>query len=178
MRGPAGDPSCTRTRYVRSNCHTFVCTLGDAQRGPKVAKIRANYPVFREGSIRRAHRRTPEESDTPARALGTTIHTYHVGLKQPPPRRLCPGRYTQRVKVDEIRANYPASGGGSTHRTLYQRPKAFVTRFGALETTLHTYQVRLKKPPDRRLCPWRYMQGVKFWKSHTRIRRRRPRRRR
>ncbi len=50
---------------------------------------------------------------------------------------------------------------GFRRNNLRRRPRASVTPFGALETTLHMYQVRLKQqPPDRRLCPWRYTQGV------------------
>jgi hypothetical protein len=40
--------------------------------------------------------RGPEASATPSGTLGATLHTYHVGLKQQPPRRLCPGQCTQK----------------------------------------------------------------------------------
>ncbi len=59
----------------------------------------ANSPTSGAGLRSHALRQRPEESDTHAGALGTALYTYQVGFMQPPPRRLCPGRCTQRVKI-------------------------------------------------------------------------------
>ena len=60
---------------------------------------KANSPTSGAGLPPHALRQRPEESVTPAGALGTALYTYQVGFMQPPPRRLCPGRCTQRVKI-------------------------------------------------------------------------------
>ena len=79
----------------------------------------------------------PEASDTPVGALGTALYTYQDGFVQPPPRRLCPGRCTRRVKRGgEKKANYSAFNAGSTLRPPRRRPEASDTPAGALGTTL------------------------------------------
>ena len=65
--------------------------LGDAQRGPNADKIRAKYPASGGGSPFHAHGRKPEAPVSPSGALGAIIDTYHAGMKQLPPRGLCPG---------------------------------------------------------------------------------------
>jgi hypothetical protein len=87
---------------------------------------------------------------------------YQVGFMQPPPRHLCPGRCTQRVKRGPKKADCPAFDAGSMPRAPFpqQRPEASETPAGALGTTLCTYRsVRSSRRPVV-LFPWRCT-----WKS-------------
>ncbi len=89
-----------------------------------------------------------EASVTPARALGTTLRTYQVGLKQPPPCRFVP--WAMHTEGQRTLLTWRIDA-------LYYEPKIRSTCdiFRGPGDHLHTFQVGLKQPQPRRLCPER-----------------------
>ena len=95
-RGPGGHPVHVPGRFEAA-ASPSCCALGDARRGSKVAQ-KGQLPRRWWWIDAPCHSPRPEASDTPVGALGAALYTYQVGFMQPPPRRLCPGRCTRRVK--------------------------------------------------------------------------------
>ena len=134
-RGPGGHPVHVPGRFEAA-ASPSCCALGDARRGSKVAQ-KGQLPRRWWWIDAPCPSPKPEASDTPVGALGTALYTYQDGFVQPPPRRLCPGRCTRRVKSDgKKKANYSAFNAGSTLRPPRRRPEASDTPAGALGTTL------------------------------------------
>ncbi len=137
FRGPGSSPSYVPGRFEAAAAPSFVPWAMHAER-KRQTKKRLNTPPHERDQRSVPPRRSPEASVSPSGSLGTALHTYQVGLKQPLPRRLCPGRYTPRgSKVDKIRANCPISDGRWTTCALQRRPEVSGTPYGALEATMH-----------------------------------------
>ena len=86
------------------------------------------------------------------------LGSFQIGLEQPQPRSFALLRCNQKAQTSPNRGTLPHLWCGINN--TYPPPKASATPFGALKTTVLTYQVSLKQQPPRRLCPGRYTQRV------------------
>ena len=102
FRGPGSNPSYVPGRFEAAAAPSFVPWAMHTEGQRLTKKKGPNTPPHERDQCPVPPRRSPEASVSPSGSLGTALHTYQVGLKQPPPRRLCPGRYTPRGSKVEI----------------------------------------------------------------------------
>jgi hypothetical protein len=102
FRSPGSNPSYVPGRFEAAAAPSFVPWAMHTEGQRLTKKKGPNTPPHERDQCPVPPRRSPEASVSPSGSLGTALHTYQVGLKQPPPRRLCPGRYTPRGSKVEI----------------------------------------------------------------------------